>query len=195
MLCESPVLTIFLIEYGTERPGVLPVCYRTTGCATGVLPNDRVCYGRPGDGATGRVTGVPPDDRVYYRRVTERPGVLRTTGRPGVLLACYRTSGVLTDDGVRYRCVTERPGVLPAPDEGPGVSPACYRTTGCVTERTVVLPVRTTGRATERPGVLPVCYPLPDDQTCYRHVTERQGASGVLLDDRACCRTTGCVTA
>ena len=78
--------------------------YQTSGCATGVLPDDRACY----------------------RRVTERPGVLRTTGRrddrtryrratgrPGVLLACYRTSGVLTNDEVRYRCVTERPGVSP----------------------------------------------------------------------------------
>ena len=163
-MCESPVSTDFLIECGTERPGVLPVCYRTTGCATGVLPNDRVCYGRP-DGAAlpvrHRITGVPPADRVYYRRVTERPGVLRTTGRPGVLLVCYRTSGVLTNDGVRYRCVTERPGVLSAPDEGPGVLPACYRTTGCVTERTRGTNGSVTGSlpVTGRPDVLPAaCY-------------------------------------
>ena len=55
----------------TERPGVLPpVCYRTTGCATGVLPNDRVlavCYR-----TTVRVAerlGVLPRDQVCYRCV------------------------------------------------------------------------------------------------------------------------------
>ena len=65
--------------YRCERPAVLPndrVCYRcvtryrTTGCATGMLPNDRVlavCYR-----TTVRVAerlGVLPHDRVCYRRV------------------------------------------------------------------------------------------------------------------------------
>ena len=35
---------------------------------------------------------------------------------------------------------------------------------------------------------------LPDDRVCYRRVAERQGATGVFSDDRACYRVTGCAT-
>ena len=103
-MCESPVSTDFLIECGTERPCVLPVCYRTAGCVTGVLPNYRVCYRTNGCftgvndrlcyRTTGLVAGVLPGDRAGYRRVAERQGA---TGVLPDNRVCYRTTGCVTE--------------------------------------------------------------------------------------------------
>ena len=120
--------------------------YRTTVCVTGVLPDARVCY----------------------RRVTERPGVLRATGRPGVLPARYRTTGGATGVLPSDRVCRERPDD-PVCCWRVTERTVCQRTTECVTgalPNDRVLPVcyRTTGRVTERPGV------LPNNRVCYRCV-------------------------
>ena len=119
--------------------------YLATGCATGVLPDDRVCYRR-----VAELPGVLPDEQAFYWSeicqldLEIEPGNSGTRTRTStrtltrqleleveLLPARYRTTGCVANDRTTGFVTGALPNVGRV-HERPGVLPVRYRTTGCM---------------------------------------------------------------